>query len=382
MKFTFIQKNGLNACCRMKNRMFIALLVLLFCAMLIFTSASAETNPQHSVSAISIEYMEDASGTMTLEQVQAKALSGSFLPHAGYSLKFGKSRSTWWLRIKLEDVKAKNRAEYLSIYNPTVAKAVLYLPVNGKDGIKYTEFRSGWYYKGDTQDEGFLYPVFRLAGNADHGSYAYIMLQSPFTQNYDIRFLSGGQFNEIKLKTLLFLGLFLGVLLAMAIYNLIIFIGLRDKAHLYYVVYILSMVVYQLALLGVSRVFLPRFAELFVANVITLGLVMIAAAIVFFRSFFDTRKNFPGHDRLLKLFLLLSAFGVLLMLAGRRYEANIYSHYFAPAVTGAILWVAILALKKGFQQAEFFLAGWSLLLISLVITIFRYRIRAVATGGA
>ncbi|MDA8226761.1 MAG: hypothetical protein M0T74_03495 [Desulfitobacterium hafniense] len=94
--------------------------------------------------------------------MQSQALAGSFSSHIGSILAIGQSRSTWWIRIKLENRLVGYEPTHLTINNPTIEKAVLYLPILTETGVHYKTLRSGWGFQGNTQDEGFIYPVFRL----------------------------------------------------------------------------------------------------------------------------------------------------------------------------------------------------------------------------
>jgi sensor histidine kinase YesM len=311
--------------------------------------------------------MEDTSGIASLKVIQSKELNGSFKQHAGSTLSIGQSRSTWWIRIKLDNFSGGDSQKYLSIYNPTVEKAVLYMPVITNEGTGYKMLSSGWGFHGDTQDEDFTYPIFKLADNMAFNKFVYLQLSSSYTQNYSFKILQDRELNSIKLKSMLVLGIFFGLLLAMGINNLLNFLSLKDSVHLYYVIYIFSMLGYQGALLGVYRIFMGRFAEVLIENVIILGLFMLAAAIMFFMSFFNTVRNFSLQDKYSKALVILCMMGIVLMLSDLRYEASIFSTLIAAVAGLLILYTTILAVGKGIKQAKYFLAGWCTMLLSVII---------------
>lgn len=354
-----------------ENRLVIILFILFSFIIAIKIAVSSSDNINKTkvpASILAIEYMEDTSGTMNIEEVQRKEIAGRFLRQPGGStLSIGQSRSTWWVRMKLANLPGANTLAYISINNPTVEKAVLYLPVDTATGVRYKIFRAGWGFYGNTQDEGFTYPVFRLDGNLAKGKFAYLQLSSPFTQNYNIKILQDRELNRAKLRNILILGIAFGLLLAMGINNFINFLSLQDRTHLHYVIYIFSMLVYQASLLGVYRVFAGSLADALIGNVVTLGLMMVAAAIMFFRSFLETAKNFPAQHRYAGAMVLLCMFGIVLMLSGFRYEASIISILLAAAAGLLIVDTTVLAVRKGVKQAKYFLAGWSAMLLGLMI---------------
>lgn len=363
-------KDILNLFQIIKNRQYIILLALLIFVLLfkiVVSSPVDENKPKAPIPILSIEYMEDTSGLISLEEVQSEEFDGSFLQHTGSTLSIGQSRSIWWIRMKLDSLPIGDSHKYLYINNPTVEKAVLYIPVITEKGIQYKTLCSGWGFHGNTQDEGFTYPIFRLADNMTFDKCVYLQLSSPFTQNYNIGILQDRELNIIKLKNMLIVGIFFGLLLAIGINNFINFLSLKDSVHLYYVIYIFSMLGYQGALLGIYRIFMGRFAEALIANVVALGLFMVAAAVMFFRSFLNTAKSFPAQDTYSKAMIILCMTGIVLMLSGVRYEASIFSTLLAVAVGLLILYTTVLAVRKGIKKAKYFLAGWCAMLLSLLI---------------
>ena len=166
-----------------KNKPYIVLSVLLFVVLLFKVAASGpadKNKPGAPAPIFSIEYMEDTTGLISLSEVQAEESGGSFLKHAGSTLSIGQSRSTWWIRVKLDNFPSGDGQMYLSINNPTVEKAVLYIPVITATGVQYKTLDAGWGYKSRTQDEGFSYPVFKLTGNIAYENFIYLQLSSPF----------------------------------------------------------------------------------------------------------------------------------------------------------------------------------------------------------
>jgi hypothetical protein len=49
------------------------------------------------------------------------------------------------------------------------------------------------------------------------------------------------------------MGFMLGILLAMMLYNLVLFLFLKDKTYLYYVIYVFSIILYQIVFTGSGK---------------------------------------------------------------------------------------------------------------------------------
>ncbi len=324
-------------------------------------------NTSNHLDTINFEYYEDPTGEMNLEKVQKKI----FLSHQEDAFSFGKSTSTYWIRVPLQEIDHHYK-EYLSIYNPTVTKVILYLPIQEtKRNLFYKAFSSGWYFGGDKEDEGFFYPVFRWDKNTDFKKDAYIQVYSKFTQNYRINFLSHDEFEQIKRNNYILHGILFGILLTIAIHNSIIFIELGDEAHIYYVIYIILMLIYQGNLLGIYNVFIPQYSNLIMSNTIPISQMVMIAFIIFFRAFFEIKENFPEYDRIL-LYLILIFLAGILRIEKKFVLENTYAHSISILASVLMMFLAFKAHKKGLKQAKFFIVGWSVIIVSLVISFIRY----------
>ncbi|WP_162862479.1 7TM diverse intracellular signaling domain-containing protein [Acetivibrio cellulolyticus] len=331
------------------------------------TIPDTEDNHKSADIMYSLEYKEDKSGKLSLTDIETPEISGAFIPHDDTTLYIGQNRSTWWIRMKLEKIPSDANQLYIFINNPTVETAVLYIPVEGDTDGRYEDLHSGWGFHGKKQDISYTYPVFMLPEDILPGKYIYLQLHSPFTQNYNIGIMDEEQFKVNKQKNILFVGTVFGLMLAIALLNFLSFLSLRDSTYIFYVVYLVLMVFYQNALLGISRIYMGGFADALVSNVVTVGLFMLVSELFFAMAFLKTNSNFPVLDRLAKALILFCYLDVILMLLGYRYEASVISMPLSVLTALLILYMAIRATSAGIGQAKYFLAGWSVMCFSLVI---------------
>lgn len=96
-------------------------------------------------------------------------------------------------------------------------------------------------------------------------------------------------------------GTFYGMILIIALYNLLVYIAIREIKNLYYIFFIVSVALYTLSLDGIGFQYLwpnrPYLNDY--ASGVTLYMV-IMWAIVFTRKFLSTAANAPSLDRLLR----------------------------------------------------------------------------------
>lgn len=355
---------------RVTTQIVIAMFLLLFLA-LAFKIAGTSTSTQKwqpSSEYHTMDYMEDQSGKLMLDEVKSKAFSEKFVSKNGSTLPVGQSLSTWWVRFKLQDwLSIENKISYLSIKNPTVEKVNVYLPVNDETGVKYVLLRSGWGVGGSTQDEGYIYPTFSIPQSISKESYIYLQLKSPYIQCYKIELLQFNELIKLRQKNILLVGILFGILIAVGILSLINFAFMRDKAYIYYAIYILFVLIDQSTLLGVLGYFSKSFSNALISQMVTISLFMLIAAILFCRAFLNMKESFPKQDKLFRPVFLITAGGVILMLMEMRLEASTILTISAIFSVALMVWTAFIAFRRGLRQARYFFAGWSIIFIGMII---------------
>lgn len=353
------------------TRAVIVLFLLLFLVLafkIAVTSTSAQEAPPPSKFLFTMGYLEDESGELILDEVKSKAYSKKFISKSGSTLPVGQSRSTWWVRLKVQDwLSVGNGMSYLTISNPTVEKVNLYLPVNDESGVKYITLHSGWGCNKDTEEQGYSYPIFRIPENISKADDIYIQLKSPYIQCYTIELLQFNELLKLRQKNILLIGILFGVLIAVGIFSLINFAFMRDRAYIYYAIYILFVLVDQSALLGVLGYFNISFSDALIGQMVSVSLFMLIAAILFCRAFLNMEENFPRQDRLFQPVFLITAGGVILMLMEMRIEASTLLTISAIFSVALMVWTAFNAFRRGYQQARYFFAGWSIIFIGMII---------------
>lgn len=159
-------------------------------------------------------------------------------------------------------------------------------------------------------------------------------------------------------------GIFTGVMLIMAIYNLFIYFAIRDKAYLFYIGYIFSFTLFQLSVSGsAGQYFWPEstaFNQL--APVILLNFSLLFSA-VFAKTFLNTEKISPIANKLINISLVIS----ILSIVGSFILP--YRQVVQPSVAHSLILVLVLlgsaihCYVKGSKQARFFVLAWAIFVL-------------------
>ncbi len=164
------------------------------------------------------------------------------------------------------------------------------------------------------------------------------------------------------------MGLFFGITLVMIIYNLFIFLVVRDRAYVYYVVYMISFLFWLITYNGYSFQYLWPNSPIWgnQAQLICISFCAIFL-IQFVRSFLDTKRLVPWFEMFSQVAIGVSIFTLIFSFTGK-YAIEIQLIIgFGFIVCIAIITTGFICFKAGFRPARYFLLAWTILLLSFVI---------------
>ena len=312
---------------------------------------------------------EDVRGDASIEDITSPALQASFRQHDKEVLNAGYSRSVFWLRLDLE-------------YRPQQATGVqpwfLELSYPPLDHVQlYLADAQGHYQL--SQNTGDALPfssreikqhnyVFELKLAPAQPQSVYLRLESQGSIQAPLTLWSPSAYLEAQPARIYVLGIIYGVLLVMLIYNLFIFLSVRDTSYFYYILYIASFGFYQLSVNGAAIEYLWPNSPWW-ANAATPFLIGASALFgcQFSRSFLHTGEHSPWVDRAL---LLMMACGVLVMTLSltASYALSLrLATYLALGFTVVIFSAGAVAWIRGMRVARYFIIAWSAFLIGGII---------------
>ena len=312
-----------------------------------------------------IQVFEDASGEASIADVSSQALAGSFKSHDKATLNAGYSHSVFWLKIDLDyrpNNPAAQRSWLLELAYPPLDHLDLYLP--DPTGHYQLARRTGDalpFASRPIRQNNYL---FNLDFAPNEHKTLYLRLQSQGSIQAPLTLWSSTAFLEEQPARLYVLGMIYGVLLGMLVYNLFIYLAVRDTSYLYYIFYIASFGLYQLSVNGAAvEYFWPN--NPWWANASTPFFIGAAGLFgsQFARSFLQTASHSRWLDRLLVLLIACSAVVVALSLMTSYALALRLATALALAFTVTIFAAGIFAWWRGLRVARYFIIAWSAFLL-------------------
>lgn len=171
------------------------------------------------------------------------------------------------------------------------------------------------------------------------------------------------------------IGVFLGIVGIMVIYNLLLFIILKDLSYFYYVLYIIFLGLTQWVGKGLGSEIFPVSKPLLNNYLLPLTRVCFWwSVLLFVNEFLQLKQNLPGKYFRKYYWLYVWVSLAPLMIILKRITLA-YSIITIAAVINVIvlLLIGFYLYRKGFKPAKFFMMGWSLFLLTILVSIARSK---------
>ena len=169
-------------------------------------------------------------------------------------------------------------------------------------------------------------------------------------------------------------GGFIGVILIMALYNSMLFIIVGDLSYLYYVSYIIFLGLSQVLLRGYGISFFVSKKEILNGYYIPFARILFGYSVIAFASeFLQLKQNLRSYFKYYCLLYVLYTIALISIITGNALIA--YNLITISATTTAVTLLAIGALLyfKGFKPAKYFMLGWGIFLVSILISVAHNR---------
>ncbi|PMX02089.1 hybrid sensor histidine kinase/response regulator [Pseudomonas sp. FW215-R2] len=345
------------------------LLMLLFCLPLLANAVEFDEFTQSLPLGRSLQVFEDPSGHASIADVRAQAAAGQFKAHDKATLNAGYSRSAFWLKIDLHyrpSNPAAQRTWLLELAYPPLDHLDLYLPDAAGDYRLVRQTGDALPFASrEIRQNNYL---FNLTFRPDQQQTVYLRLSSEGSIQAPVTLWSSTAYLEDQPVRLYVLGLIYGVLLGMLVYNLFIYLSVRDTSYLYYIFYIGSFGLYQLSVNGAAvEYFWPD--NPWWANAATPFFIGCAGLFgsQFARSFLQTKNHSRWLDRLLIALIAFGALVIGLSLMTSYALALRLATTLALTFTVVIFAAGILAWWRGLRVARYFIIAWSAFLLGGIV---------------
>ncbi|MDE2402697.1 MAG: GGDEF domain-containing protein [Burkholderiales bacterium] len=313
-----------------------------------------------------VRVLEDKTAQLGLTDILRKpAQSPEWSDRHREDLNFAYSNSAFWLRGELVN-RASHRSEWLlSLRYPLLDYVDLY--------VVWPDGRVQHHASGDrrpfasrpVRDRNFYFPLTLRPGEQVQ---VFARVQSQGSLQAPLEISTTHHQEQRAQNEQLLLGLYSGALLAMLLYNLLLYASLRDRAYLYYVVYIVLFGIAQSTLSGLAYEYLwpnsPNWGNQ--ATPVFMGLAGWSL-VLFSRQFLDTRRHAAHIDAVMRVLQwLFVAIVPATFVMSYAWSVKLATLLTLVAPLLMLILTAIL-LRQGVRQAYYFLWAFGGLLLGFML---------------
>lgn len=320
--------------------------------------------PHYIFSYGEIEYLEDSTNTLKLTDILKPAVQSKFLINDRYTPKNYHITSAYWYKFKIKHSKASAKNWILEFFDQSINHFGLFVPdSNGH----YQAHYSGTAYpfsQREYQHKNFIY---ELNNDADATLTYYVRIKSSQSVSAIMVLRDIRWFVKYALNEYLIFGLFYGMVIVFSLYNLLMFFAVRQMQYLYYVLYNLSIGLYEMSIDGIAFQYLwpdwPLWNEYGIGFTLYLSSVF---ALMFTLNFLYVKAKAPKLYQLIIWIIILRSLFFIICL----FNTHLFSYKLVELIPLLVAYgTGIHILKNRYRPAMFFVIGYTFLVIGFLIKI-------------
>jgi len=280
-------------------------------------------------------------------------------------MNFGYTRDAVWMKLTLSSSASRDTLWHLHFPYSSLNRVDIY---QSDRGVK----TSGATVPLKQRDLPHRDPAFSLRLAPGEQVTLHIRAESAGSLTLTSQLWSSPAFASFSINSTALLALYCGMLIALALYNLLLFSVLRERSYLLYVCFVLSFGLGVLSFTGLgARYIWPGLGE-WGGRLLPLGLCLAATiGTLFTRSFLNTRQHMPGWHRILSALalasLLLTIASLFLPVHWVILSMSLLGMLGAPLTLTCIL----LAVRYRVPGGRIFFTAWACMIVGVVLLSLR-----------
>ncbi|KPP96809.1 diguanylate cyclase [Marinobacter sp. HL-58] len=309
----------------------------------------------------SIAWLEAPSAESDVEDIRALPEAQWRTTPGDETLNFGFSDSSFWLRV---EVPAQPFNRLLEIGYPLLDDVRVYWFVGDEEVERHVTGDRQVFDSRPIHHRNF---VFLVPSNNETAT-AYIRVHSEGSVQIPVRVIASADFLAGEQLDFGWQALFLGIMIAMALYNLFVFVIVRHLAYLWYVLTVTASALVLLNFNGLVFQWLwpdlPVMNRYFTAPAISANIFFAA---MFTLSFLAVRRYSPVSYRLLQMIVAISVGCFVYGLFGS-YQTSVAIISVLAAIITPLTWIlGLVVWFRGQVLAGFYVVAWTPLLLGHMV---------------
>ncbi len=307
-----------------------------------------------------LSYLHDKNAVDTQEDAWRKIAAGGFQPVPPDKTAFGFQQGAYWFHAEVVN-RSPDELQWMLVQRFALLDRID-LFVRYPDG-RIVQQASGDFLPFSARSIPYRHPNFRIELPLDQKVEVLVRAQSQSSMQVPLDLYTPAAFTSLSRDAQFVMGVYYGILLALFVYNLVLWLTLRDASYFWYLFHISAFGLVLFTLNGYSFEYLwpknPWLANVAVPLSICLAIIGMQQ---FARTFLEMPKRFP-RGNLVSISIIV--FCIALGAASLWLPYRTSTPWATRAVIVSVLWTvtaAIVVLRRGYVPARLFLVAWALFL--------------------
>jgi len=311
-----------------------------------------------------IDILEDKTGLLNIGQILVAENQKKFVPGTNRIPKNDNPSSAYWYRFRIGHNAASANRWVLEFFDQSITNLQLYVP-DGFNSYQLNQFGTDFNFSERIyKHKNFTYD---LSNKSDKLLTYYVRIKSPNPVSAivvlrDLRWFVGYAIGEYFI-----FGLFYGMIIVFCLYNLLMYFAIKRKQYLYYVIYNLSIGLYEMCNDGIAFQYLwPSFPQ---ANEYGFGVALFLSSIfgmLFTANFLYLKTKSPLFYHAIRLMLVCrTAFFVACL-----FDTTLFNYKVLELLPLLLVFLAgVSAYHKKYKPALYLVIGYGCLLLGFIVKI-------------
>ncbi|MBX7220691.1 MAG: response regulator [Blastocatellia bacterium] len=335
-----------------------------------------ETTAKYDLSPV-IDILEDPLRTLTVEEVATPTWDSRFVPNRQPIPNLGFSNSAFWLRVTVQNLTLARDEYVLELAFPRLTRVDFYQPQTaGESGerlkARFSHQVSGAEIAFVQREVKHHNLIFNVHIKPREVKTLYLRVTARSALTFPLTLWSREALVEKDRTEVLILGMYYGILLVMVVYNTFLFVVVRDRNYLLYVLVSTGIGVLQFAQDGFASAYLWPESSYWASHAILVLASLSAVFVVFFaQEYLLLRRNAPGFNKFLHGFNGLNGCAVVFFLVSYNVTLHKLETFGGILLFLILLAGTILCMQRKYRPARFYLLSVVSLAAGFCISLMR-----------
>jgi signal transduction histidine kinase len=313
-----------------------------------------------------VDILEDKTGELTIEQIASSSYSEKFRTNQSKFPVNEHPNSVYWLRFTLHNNSDSKTNWLIEGFNSKIEELTLYT----RDGNTFDVQTNSSMFGFDKRTFNHKNFEFLLPSHVKGPKTYYLKFHNSYKTRAVILVRAYTRFVSYSLTEYFFLGLFYGMVIIIALYNLFLFFTIKDNAYIHYVFYIISFGLFSMCQDGTGFQYLwPAHPNWNYYSIPFTQWMMITWLLMYSKSFLNIDVIIPQVGKFINALIVIRT---LIFILSVTYFPNLTDYLYLDLIPFLFAYIsAIISYSKGYVAARYFVIGFTILFIAFFINNLR-----------